>query len=72
MSARSSTSPRHEPVDLHEVRVQGHLDGRWAEGVGGLTVAHEPDGTTTLTGPIPDQAGVLAAVDTGGAITPRL
>ena len=52
-----STRGRPESV-LHEIRVQGHLDDRWADGVEGLTFTHESDGTTTLTGPLADQAAL--------------
>jgi hypothetical protein len=44
-------------------RVQGHLDDHWAGWLGDLTLDHHDDGTTSLTGPITDQAqlhGVLA------------
>lgn len=40
------------------------------EGIGGLTMAHEPDGTTTLRGDVADQAqlhGVLGRVRNLGA-----
>ena len=49
----------------YEIRLAGHLDGRWAAWFDGLTVAHDGDGTTVLSGPIADQAalhGVLARV----------
>lgn len=42
----------------YEVRVQGHLDSRWANWLHGLTVRREHDGTTTLTGPLVDQAAL--------------
>ena len=50
------------PESSYEVRVRGHLDVRWAGWLCDLEVRHHPDGTTTLTGPIADQAqlhGVL-------------
>ena len=43
----------------------GHLDDHWADWFNGLALHHESDGTTTLTGPIEDQAqlhGLLARV----------
>ena len=52
-----STRPQHE-FELHEIRVQGHLDQRWADWLEGLTFTHESDGTTTLTGPLADQAAL--------------
>ena len=38
--------------------VQGHLDSRWAAWLGELTITHNPDGTSTLVGPVVDQAGL--------------
>ena len=44
--------------EFHEIRVQGHLDERWTDWLDGLTFSHESDGTTTLTGPLADQAAL--------------
>ena len=49
----------------YELRVTGHLDANWAATFAGLTLTHEDDGTTTLCGPVADQAelhGHLARV----------
>jgi RimJ/RimL family protein N-acetyltransferase len=49
----------------YELRVDGHLDDHWAATLGGLELTRLDDGTTSLTGPIVDQAGlhgVLARV----------
>lgn len=48
---------RDEP-DGYELRVDRHLDDRWAEWFGGLTMTREPDGTTTIRGPVADQAAL--------------
>jgi RimJ/RimL family protein N-acetyltransferase len=48
-----------------EVRIEGHLDPHWSPRLGGLTIRHEPDGTSTLTGPLTDQSqlhGILAGL----------
>ena len=58
ISATDRSTRRQHEVELHEIRVQGHLDDRWADGVEGLTFTHERDGTTTLTGPLADQAAL--------------
>lgn len=53
----------NNPSQLHEIRVQGHLDSRWTDWVGGMSFTYDPGGTTTLMGPLPDQEalhGVLA------------
>jgi hypothetical protein len=47
----------------YEVRVDGRLDERWSEWFDGLVVEARDDGTSTLTGPVADQAalhGILA------------
>ncbi len=60
----SSRPTRDEPGD-YEVRVGRHLDDRWAEWFGDLTMTRERDGTTTLRGPVADQAalhGILTKI----------
>jgi hypothetical protein len=52
-----SRSADHEST-TYEVRLAGHLDGRWAARFDGLALRHEPDGTTVLSGPIVDQAAL--------------
>jgi hypothetical protein len=64
----TSNGDRHEP-GRYEIRLKGHLDGRWAAWFDGLSLSREDDGTTTIHGPIADQAalhGLLQKVrDTG-------
>lgn len=51
--------------DIYRIRVRGHLDDRWSDWLGGLTVQRQDDGTTVLVGPVVDQAalhGVLARI----------
>ena len=58
-------SPRTpEPVE-YRIRVAGHLDDHWATWLNGLVLRRDNDGTTTLTGPVADQAqmhGLLARI----------
>jgi hypothetical protein len=44
---RSRTGNQHEAKD-YELRVQGHLDARWAARLDAASLVNEPDGTTTL------------------------
>jgi len=44
--------------DDYEIRVQGHLDARWASWFDGLTLAQDPDGTTVMRGRVADQAAL--------------
>jgi hypothetical protein len=43
---------------VYEIRLKGHLDDRWAEWFGGLTIRLEEDGDTILSGPVADQAAL--------------
>ncbi len=40
------------------VRIEGHLDDHWAAWFGHLTLTHEKDGTTSISGLVADQAGL--------------
>ena len=42
----------------YEIRIQGHLDPRWEAWFDGLIITTEDDGTTTIHGPIADQAAL--------------
>ena len=42
----------------YELRVGRHLDDHWTDWFGNLTLTREPDGTTTLRGPVADQAAL--------------
>lgn len=56
-------------MNNYRIRIQGHLDQRWASWFDGMTVTREVDGTTLLEGDVADQAalhGLLQRVrDTG-------
>ncbi len=41
-----------------KIRIKGHMDKKWADWFYGLQITHEKDGTTTLFGPLPDQAAL--------------
>lgn len=43
--------------ELYEIRVMGHLSKNWAARFEGLTMRHEPEGETVLTGML-DQAAL--------------
>jgi hypothetical protein len=51
------TGDRHE-AGRYEIRLKGHLDERWAAWFDGLSLRHESDGTTTIHGPVADQAAL--------------
>jgi hypothetical protein len=43
---------------VYQIRIREKLDDCWASRFHGLSMAHEEDGTTVLTGSIPDQAAL--------------
>jgi len=48
-----------ERVAAHyRIRIRGHLDPAWSDWFDGLAVIQETDGTTTLAGPLVDQAAL--------------
>ena len=51
-----TASPNRPGPTAYQLRVAGHLDQHWSPWFGDLTLAHEADGTTILTGVIADQA----------------
>lgn len=50
---------------IYAIRVKGHLDQHWAPSFQGLTISHQEDGSTLLSGPLADEAalhGVLMRI----------
>ena len=40
---------------FYEIRIAEHLDAHWADWFDGMSITLEEDGTTLLSGPVPDQ-----------------
>src|SRR5581483_9347268 len=57
MSDTHGAKEDHEP-ERYEIRIEGHLDTRWADRFEGMRFAHESDGTTILSGRVADQAAL--------------
>ena len=49
-------TPKRQGRSGYRLRVDGHLDEHWSSWFGDLTLIHEDDGTTSLTGAVADQA----------------
>jgi hypothetical protein len=64
--AASKKNRKHSlESQVYQIRIKGHLDCSWSEWFEGLSVTHEEDGTTVLTGPVADQPalhGLLAKI----------
>ena len=50
--------PTVRAASTYCLRVEGHLDDHWSSWFGPFTIARETDGTTTITGPVVDQAAL--------------
>jgi len=49
----------HRPTgERYEIRLRGHLETRWAAWFDGMTLRHDHDGSTVLTGAVIDQAAL--------------
>lgn len=43
---------------IYQIRLKGHLDRRWTDWFGGMTITLEDNGDTLLAGPVEDQAAL--------------
>ncbi len=43
---------------VYQIKIKGHLDPRWTDWFGGMTITLEDNGDTLLTGPVVDQAAL--------------
>jgi hypothetical protein len=51
-------TPRVPDPERYEIRVSGHLAGRWGAWFDGMTVTANDDGTTVIHGPVVDQSAL--------------
>jgi len=58
MSETHALPEYHDESGLYEIRIKGHLDDRWSDWFGGLTITLEDNGDTLLTGLVIDQAAL--------------
>ena len=53
-----TTASQPQGAGRYDIRLQGHLAGRWAARLGGMTLTQNGDGTTLISGDIIDQAAL--------------
>ena len=58
MSETHALPEYHDESGLYEIRIKGHLDDRWSDWFGGLTITLEEDGHA-FNRPV-DRSGCLA------------
>jgi hypothetical protein len=54
---------KKDTSEKYEIKLQGHLDTKWSEWFYDMAITHKSDGTTTLFGPLPDQAVLHSVLD---------
>ena len=47
---------------LYNIRVRHHLDLSWSDALGGVSITHQSDGTSLLSGRLPDQTALIAVL----------
>lgn len=57
MTSQASDTPDRSEAATYEIRLEGHLDARWASSLE-VAVAHQRDGTTTLRAVAADQSAL--------------
>lgn len=58
MDGTGGSRARGREARRYEIRIEGHLDTRWAAWFEGMSLIHAPDGTTALSGMVADQAAL--------------
>jgi hypothetical protein len=51
-------SPANHRPERYEIRLKGHLEDRWTAWFAGMSLTHQSDGTTVLSGEVVDQAAL--------------
>ena len=64
---RRPIRPNHVPSGLDwprqcRITIRGHLHPRWSEWFENLAITQQPDGTTTLSGLVADQAALYGLI----------
>lgn len=47
----------------YEIRVEGLIDDRWSEWLGGMALTHEDNGRTVLVGELRDQTALQGVLE---------
>src|SRR5262245_54381684 len=58
MTDRPAPQGATPDASAYEIRLEGHLDPRWATWFDGMRIAAAADGSTVLRGDVPDQSAL--------------
>lgn len=62
MTDQRTPTPDRPDAGRYEIRLTGRLDAHWATWFDGLAISQDSDGTTVISGPIPDQAALHGVI----------
>lgn len=48
---------------IYEIRVEGHITDRWSDWFEGLAIRDDPNGETTMSGKLADQAALMGVLN---------
>jgi len=56
----NKVNPKSNPRQpmTYQIRIKGHLGSQWSDWFDGLTITHEEDGNTLLSGPVVDDSAL--------------
>ena len=52
-----------DTLRIYEIRIEGHLSDRWSDWFEGLAIHNDPNGETSLTGSVADQAELFGVLN---------
>ena len=58
MSYAHASTEEHDGPEIYEICLKGHLEARWVDRFGYMTITLADNGETLLTGPVIDQAAL--------------
>lgn len=47
----------------YTITIEGDLEESWSDWFDGMTIQPEPDGETSIAGPVPDQAALVGLIN---------
>ncbi len=50
--------PKRDSSTIYMIKIKGRLENHWTDWFEGLIFTYENEGTTTIQGPLPDQAAL--------------
>ncbi len=59
----TNLQPTFDTPRIYEIRLKGYLSLDWSDWFEGMTISHDEEHNTLLTGPVVDQAALFGLLD---------